>query len=127
MTTRGGTPPLPFLRFAPAAHLVDGGNNLEQLVVGEVLERELPLRHVPGVRFPEHRVTVPGDHLCKDKTNKNTPNKYRHERMAARQKRGEGRSVSLSVCLAGWRSGYFVRRGTSGWAVAYELMNGDVS
>lgn len=46
-------------------HLVDGGYNLEQFVVGEVLERELPLRHVPGVRFPEHGVAVARDHLTR--------------------------------------------------------------
>lgn len=45
------------------SHLVDGGDDLEQVVVGQVLERELPLRHVPRVSLPQHRVAVPGDHL----------------------------------------------------------------
>ena len=78
-TATGGTPPpLPPLA---QAHLVDGGNNLEQLVVGEVLERELPLRHVPGVRFPEHRVPVPGNHLTRRQTkdNKKTGKKRSHQ------------------------------------------------
>lgn len=48
-----------------ATCLVNGGDDLEQLVIRQVLERELALRHVPGVGFPEHGVPVSGDHLTR--------------------------------------------------------------
>ena len=52
-------------REGAATCLVNGGDDLEQLVIRQVLERELALRHVPRVGFPEHGVPVPGDHLMR--------------------------------------------------------------
>mmetsp|Transcript_24868 Transcript_24868/g.46760 ORF Transcript_24868/g.46760 Transcript_24868/m.46760 type:complete len:406 (+) Transcript_24868:283-1500(+) len=43
--------------------LVDGGDDLEELVVGHVLEGELPLARVPGVGLAEDGVAVSGDDL----------------------------------------------------------------
>lgn len=42
-------------------HLVDGGNDVKELVVGHVLERKLALRHVARVRLAKHGVTVAGN------------------------------------------------------------------
>lgn len=43
--------------------VVDGGDDLEEFVVGHVLEGELPLASVPGVGLAEDGVAVSGDDL----------------------------------------------------------------
>lgn len=54
---------LAMLREDPWHDLVDGVDDLEQLVVGHVLEGELPLARVSGVGLPEDGVAVSGDNL----------------------------------------------------------------
>jgi hypothetical protein len=51
-------------------YLVDGVDDLEELVVGHVLEAELALAHVAGVGLAEHRVAVARNHLTTERRRK---------------------------------------------------------
>lgn len=67
------TPLHPLQVSSARTHLVNGGNDLEQFVVGQVLERKLPLRHVPRVSFPQHGVSVTGDNLLVSPSSSSRP------------------------------------------------------
>ena len=49
-------------RQHPGHHLVQLADELKLGIVGQVLQRELPLAGVAGIRLAKHGVTVPGHH-----------------------------------------------------------------
>lgn len=57
-------------------YLVDGANDLEELVVGQVLEGKLALGRVAGVRLAQHGVAVARDHLHNKSNDGQTSNDH---------------------------------------------------